>query len=162
MGYTNERMPPWNEQSAALGSLSQTGALPHDAFWDSLRAKDQAHPMRFTMRNPVQAALLARDAAQTAGTATAMTPILPHTPFFDEALRRHEINPGRFDRNHPFLGKLIEVKLPVVTPPPPPGGTMLPPPPPPPPPPVPTPEPSTLALCGIAISVFVVKKLFRS
>lgn len=107
------------ENSLALKSLAATGELPKDHYWNTLRERHDANPVRFGRNNnPVINALLNRDAAQRAGTLDASAPLLPNTKFFAYAGAKHALNMTRFDHWHPFLGRLFEIILPTppVTP----------------------------------------------
>lgn len=102
------------ENALALKSLSATGELPKDHYWNALRAKHDANPTRFDRANAVLGALLDRDQSQRLGTATASSPLFPASNFIKYALGKHDLNSLRFDRWHPFLGRLFEIKLPTA------------------------------------------------
>ncbi len=104
------------EDATALNSLSATGELPKDHYWNALRTRHDANPTRFDRGNVVLAALLDRDQLQRQGVLSASAPLLPQGGFFTYAGDKHSLNVTRFDHWHPFLGRLFEITLPSSNP----------------------------------------------
>ena len=100
------------ENALALQSLSATGELPRDHYWNALRTRHDANPTRFDKGNVVLATLLDRDQLQRQGTLAANAPLFSNTGFFSYAGAKHTLNVTRFDHWHPFLGRLFEIALP--------------------------------------------------
>ena len=104
-----------HEDAVALKSLSSTGELPNDHYWNALRTRHDANPTRFDKGNYVLAALLDRDQLQRQGVLLgANAPLFSNTGFFSYAGAKHTLDMARFDHWHPFLGHLFELVLPTT------------------------------------------------
>lgn len=104
-------------QRNTLDVLTTTGHLPADApFWQQAGARYDAHQARFTTFHPLTAALLQREAAIAAGTATTATPFLnPELKWVQRALKAEDKAPRRFAHYHRFLAALLHARPPVPT-----------------------------------------------